>query len=136
MEMPSSNFYVYPVTAVAADIDGLGHVNNIVYLRWVQEAAIAHWAALSNESINQKYLWVVLRHEIDYLQPALLHDAISVYTWVGKNEGARSQRHTQLYNALTGKKLAEAVTTWCLLDAVSKRPKRIDTDILALFTPV
>ena len=133
METPSLRIFEYRVTAAVNDIDELGHVNNIVYLRWVQEVASTHWAALSNEDINKKYVWVVLRHEIDYLFPALLHNEITVRTWVGKNAGAKSERHTQLYNSATGKKLAEAITTWCLLDAVSMRPKRIEQDILVLF---
>ncbi|MEO5681556.1 MAG: thioesterase family protein [Chitinophagaceae bacterium] len=133
MEKPASKVFEYRITATADDIDALGHVNNIVYLRWVQEAAVAHWTALSNAAINEKYSWVVMRHEIDYLQPALLNDQILAYTWVGKNAGARSERHTQLCNAVTGKKLAEAVTTWCLLDAATMRPKRIEAAILSLF---
>lgn len=133
MQHPDFRIFEFSVTVSASDIDELDHVNNIVYLRWVQEAASAHWAVLSNAGINEKYVWVVLRHEIDYLQPALLHDTIRVLTWVGKNAGAKSERHTQLYNAVTGKKLAEAVTTWCLLDAVTMRPRRIEADVLSLF---
>jgi len=133
MDKPSSKIFEYCVAVTAGDIDGLGHVNNIVYLRWVQEAASAHWLQLSNDAINKKYVWVIIRHEIDYLQPALPGNKIVARTWVGKNEGAKSERHTQLYNAVTGKKLAEAVTTWCLLDAASKRPRRIEKDVLSLF---
>lgn len=133
METPAPKVFTYSARASAADIDALGHVNNIVYLRWVQEAASAHWAVLSNEAINKKYVWVVVRHEIDYLHAALLNDEITANTWVGKNAGVKSERHTQLYNTVTGKKLAEAVTTWCLLDAATMRPKRIEGDILLLF---
>src|SRR5450432_728548 len=135
MDKHSSKVFEYHITVSPNDIDALNHVNNIVYLRWVQEAAIAHWAQLSNEAINKKYIWVVMRHEIDYLQPTLCGDALIAHTWVGKNEGAKSKRHTQLYNSVSKKKLAEAVTTWCLLEAISKRPKRIEEDILSLFTP-
>jgi len=133
MQHPNSRVFELPVTVSDSDIDELDHVNNIVYLRWVQEAASAHWAVLSNAGINEKYVWVVLRHEIDYLQPALRNDTIMAHTWVGKNAGVKSERHTQLYNTVTGKKLAEAVTTWCLLDAVTMRPRRIEADILSLF---
>ena len=133
MEQPSSKVFEYRIAAASNDIDELGHVNNIVYLRWVQEAASAHWNVLSNDAINKKYVWVVLRHEIDYLQAAMLHDEITIQTWVGKNAGVKSERHTQIYNATTGKKLAEAITTWCLLDATSMRPRRIEEDILSLF---
>lgn len=133
MEQAAKNIFEYHIVVMPTDIDTLGHVNNIVYLRWVQEAAIAHWNQLSNDEINKKYVWVVMRHEIDYLHPALLHQELLVKTWVGKNEGAKSERHTEIYNSATGKKLAQGLTTWCLLDALSKRPKRIEEDILVLF---
>ncbi len=133
MDATSSKVFNYQVTVTPADIDGLGHVNNIVYLRWVQEAASGHWMHLSDEATKRKYLWVVMRHEIDYLHPALLHQQLEIKTWVGTNEGAASERHTEIYNATTGKKLAAAITTWCLLDVLSKRPKRIEKDLLSLF---
>lgn len=76
---------------------------------------------------------VEMRHEIDYLQPALPGDVIMARTLAEKNEGAKSNRHTPLYNAVSDKKPAEAITTWCLPDAGSKRPKRIEEDILSLF---
>ncbi len=133
MDPSSANTFNYHITVTSNDIDELEHVNNIVYLRWVQEAASAHWLQLSNEAINKKYVWVVMRHEIDYLQPAFLSDEITATTWVAKNDGAKSERRTKLYNSTTGRQLAAAITTWCLLDAVSMRPKRIEADILALF---
>jgi acyl-CoA thioester hydrolase len=133
MNTGSSKFFSYYVVVTPNDIDELGHVNNIVYLRWVQEAASAHWTLLSNDEINKKYVWVVMRHEIDYLHPGLLHQELEIKTWVGKNEGAKSERHTEIYNSASGKKLATAITTWCLLDALSRRPKRIEEDVLSLF---
>jgi acyl-CoA thioester hydrolase len=132
MDAGTSKIFDYHVVVTPGDIDALGHVNNIVYLRWVQEAASGHWDQLSNEAINRKYVWVVMRHEINYYHPALLHQELDIKTWVGKNEGAKSERHTEIYNAATGKKLAAAITTWCLLDALSKRPARIEEDVLAL----
>ena len=121
------------LTVTAGDIDELGHANNVVYLRWVQEAAAAHWNHIAGAELNQRYVWVVVRHEIDYLQPAFLHDALVAYTWVGDHAGAKSERYVDICNAASGKKLAAAKTTWCLLDAVSLRPRRIEEDILAVF---
>ncbi len=66
-----------------ADIDQLGHVNNVVYLRWVQDAAVAHWVAAASEAEQRSYLWVVTRHEIDYKRPAFAGDTIVARTWVG-----------------------------------------------------
>ena len=115
-----------------ADIDALGHVNNVVYLRWVQEVAAAHWAHVAPENLKRKYLWVVLRHEIDYRRPAFLADEILGYTWVGTYQGAKFERFVRLYRAGTDQLLAEARTVWCLLDAQTRRPKRIEQEVLAI----
>lgn len=93
----------------------------------------AHWDAIASEELKWKYAWVVLRHEIDYKSPAKLGDSIIAKTRVSSREGVRSIRHVILTNAATGVVFAEAITTWCLLDAVTKRPKRIDTDITSIF---
>jgi acyl-CoA thioester hydrolase len=114
------------------DIDELGHVNNVVYLRWVQQVASAHWQSKALTSITDKYLWVVLRHEIDYLKPALLIDKIRAQTWVSSMEGVKSTRHVKFM--ANGNDLAQAKTVWCLLDATSMRPKRIGDDIKNIFS--
>ncbi len=112
------------------DIDDLGHVNNVVYLGWVQLVASTHWNMLSNNDIRSKNIWVALRHEIDYLNPAFLGDEIWGYTWVSSLEGAKSIRHVEFY--LEEKCLAKAKTNWCLLDALTLKPKRIGDDIKTL----
>src|SRR5258707_9605917 len=114
------------------DIDELGHVNNVVYLRWVQQVAAAHWNSKALDAISEKYLWVVLRHEIDYLKPALLNDQITAYTWVSSMEGVKSVRHVKF--SVRGNDLACAKTVWCLLDALTMKPKRIKDDIKSIFT--
>ena len=113
------------------DIDELNHVNNVVYLRWVQQVAVAHWNSLPDNEIRAKHLWVALRHEIDYLSPAFLGDDVIGYTWVSSMEGAKSTRHVEFY--LGDKCLAKAKTIWCLLDATTLKPKRIGQDIKASF---
>lgn len=125
--------FTHTLTVTPGDIDEMNHVNNVVYLRWVQDAAAAHWDAYATEEIKRKYAWVVLRHEIDYKSPARLGDPVSAQTWIGSHEGVRSVRHVKLSHAETGVVFAEAVTTWCLLDAVTKRPRRIDSDITSIF---
>lgn len=116
-----------------SDIDELGHVNNVVYLRYVQEVAAAHWEAKTPEAIKKSYLWVVLRHEIDYHKPAFAGEDLVGYTWVGEHTGPKIERFVSLYKEGSDKPLAEAKTTWCLLDAESMRPKRITEEVLAAF---
>ena len=109
------------------DIDELNHVNNVVYLQWVQLVAATHWMKRSTQELRADNLWVALRHEIDYINPAYLGDDITGYTWVSSIEGARSTRHVEFYHA--EKCLAKAKTNWCLLDATTLRPKRIGPEI-------
>ncbi len=133
--MPDTNKsakFSHSIHVQQEDIDLLGHVNNVVYLRWVQEVATAHWNHAATEILKELYLWVVLRHEIDYLRPAFLTDEIQGFTWVGAHQGAKFDRFVTLYRAGSDQLLASAKTTWCLLDAATMRPKRIDQDILAI----
>jgi acyl-CoA thioester hydrolase len=132
MNNPHPDKFRHSLTVSEQDIGVLGHVNNVVYLRYVQEVATAHWLEAASPALQQKYMWVVLRHEIDYLRPAFLHDQIIGYTWVGEHQGPKFDRFVYLYHAGSGQVLAQAKTTWCLLDAATMRPKRIDADILAI----
>jgi len=115
------------------DIDNLNHVNNVVYLQWVQDVATAHWQASTSAEMQRKYSWVVLKHEIEYLGQAFLDDALMVKTWVHKSAGVRSERHVEFYLQKTNKLLVRAKTNWCLLDAATMKPRRIEDDILQIF---
>ncbi|AKQ45242.1 acyl-ACP thioesterase [Rufibacter radiotolerans] len=129
--LPSDKFSI-EIKVHEADIDALGHVNNVVYLRWVQEVSAAHWAAAAPPELQEKYLWVVLRHEIDFHKTAFRNDIIKGSTWVGEHHGAKFERFVTLQRAGSEELLASAKTTWCLLDAKTMRPKRIEDDVLKL----
>jgi acyl-CoA thioester hydrolase len=75
------------VPVLASDIDEQNHVNNTVYLRWVQDVATAHWRAVASLQTQETIGWVVLRHEIDYKAPAVLGDEVMVRTWAAKLRG-------------------------------------------------
>jgi len=113
------------------EIDELKHVNNIVYLQWVQEISGLHWHALATDKIKSKTIWIALRHEIDYINPSFLNDNITIYTWIDQTKGVKSIRIVHMYCG--DKLLAKAKTTWVLLDAQSLKPKRIGKDIQLLF---
>jgi len=114
-----------------SDIDVLNHVNNVVYLQWVNNIAERHWSILSNDEVNKKYFWVAIRHEIDYLQQAFLDDEITVYTWIGETGGVKSIRNVHVYRDET--LLVKTKTIWCLIDANTLKPTRINQDITNLF---
>jgi len=113
----------------AEDIDGLGHVNNIVYLRWVQDVAKAHWFSAAPPEEQIGLVWMVVRHEIDYSSPAVLNDEIILRTWIGAAAGLRFDRHTEILRAGDRKLLAKARTIWVPIDATSGRPKRVSEQV-------
>lgn len=121
-----------PITVAPEDIDELNHVNNIVYLRYVQDAAIGHWKTVPQEIASQ-IIWMARRHEIDYLKQAFLGEALVAKTWVDDFVGVKSIRHCEI---LRGEDiLARSVTHWISIDAQTLRPKRITEEIVKQFFP-
>jgi acyl-CoA thioester hydrolase len=98
MNMEPSPFEL-AILVEPADIDELGHVNNVAYLRWVQDVAVVHWRAIASAEDQSKLWWVVVRHEIDYKHPSYLGDGIIAKTWVGTASRIRFERHTELLRA-------------------------------------
>lgn len=115
------------------DIDELDHVNNVVYLRWVQEVAIAHWRNAATSEQIVEILWVAIRHEIDYEAPAFLGDQITARTWVEKWTRTTSERHTEIIRDLDRTVLARARTIWAAIDPDSQRPRRLGKGIAERF---
>jgi acyl-CoA thioester hydrolase len=130
--MISPGAFEHRMTASHNDIDHMGHVNNVVYVKWVQEVAWAHWQFAATEFLRSKYSWVLLRHEIDYRHAAFSGDQIAGYTWVGKSDGPKFERFVTLCRVADGKVLVESKTLWCLLETKSMRPKRIGEDITSI----
>jgi acyl-CoA thioester hydrolase len=125
--------YSFTLKVGEKDIDALKHVNNVVYLKWVNDISERHWKLLATPEVGKKYLWVVLRHELDYLNQATLDQEITLITWVGDSSGVKSVRHVQAFKGEIP--LFKARSTWCLLDAKTLRPTRIKEDILSLLSP-
>ena len=120
-------------TATADDIDELGHVNNAVWVRWIQDIAVAHWDAVAPAAHKDAYVWVVTRHEIDYLRAVLPGETVTGRTWVGEApKGARFDRHVE-YVGEDGKVRVRAKTTWAILDKTSGRPLRVPAEVAAPF---
>lgn len=112
----------------ASDIDPLGHVNNIAYVRWIQDIAIAHSAALGLDFAEYDKLggiFVVRRHEIDYLRPVLRGDAIEAHTWIASVMAAKCVRMTELLRGPDSEPVAKANTVWGYVDLKTGRPTRI-----------
>ena len=126
--------YSYSRIVIKSEIDNLNHVNNIEYLKWVQEASTLHWKSISNAELNNKYFWVVLRHEIDYLTSAKLDDEITITTFIGNSSGVKSERYVEFFK--NGILLAKAKTTWCLITKINMKPARIPQEILLILNKI
>ena len=133
MQSPAEPFEL-AIAIEHSDIDQMGHVNNVTYLRWVQDVAVAHWRSLAPAADQASLLWVVVRHEIDYKQAAYLNDSIIARTWVGTASRLRFERHTELLRASDRSVLARARTVWCPLDAQSGKPVSVSDQVRAAFS--
>ncbi|GAA4010095.1 thioesterase family protein [Sphingomonas swuensis] len=125
--------FTLDLTAEPEHIDELGHVNNAVWVQWIQHVATSDWYATAPEQYRDAFVWVVIRHEIDYLRPALVGDIVTGRTWVDEApRGARFDRFMEFTSA-EGKLLVRARTSWAMLDKATGRPQRITREIVAPF---
>ena len=114
------------------DIDELGHVNNAVWVRWIQTLATSHWQAVAAPEHIAAYVWVVVRHEIDFLGNIVSGESVEGRTWVGEApRGARFDRHVEF--AREGKVIVRAKTTWAILDKGTGRILRVPKDVAGRF---
>lgn len=120
----------------AEDIDLLGHVNNLVYLKWMQSAAVAHsaeqgWPTERYQSLQAG--WVVRSHQIEYLQPAFADHGIIVRTWVADLKKISSLRRYQILRDRDEAVLATAATNWAFIDFATGRLTRIPLEVADAF---
>ena len=119
--------------AAPEHIDELGHVNNAVRVQWIQQVAVAHWDSVSSSEHRDAYYWVVVRHEIDYLRPAVEGDALIARTWVGEApKGARFDRYVEFTGA-DGKICVRSRTDWAIIDKALGRPIRVPPEVISPF---
>ena len=120
-------------TAGPEHIDELGHVNNAVWVQWIQQVAVAHWDAVAGAAHKDAYYWVVVRHEIDYLRAAYVGDRVVARTWVGDApKGARFDRFVEFTGA-DGKICVRSKTDWAIIDKALGRPIRVPPEVIAPF---
>jgi len=119
----------FPVAA--ADIDAQGHVNNVAYVRWIQDAAVAHWFSVTSDETRDKFTWIVVRHEIDYKKQAFENEEVTATTWVGEPTRISWERFTEITRGED--LLVKARSVWCLIDRETLKPTRITTELKELF---
>ena len=125
--------FEHRITAKPEHIDELGHVNNAVWVQWIQEVALAHWYSIADPAHQDDYIWVVVRHEIDYLRAVEEGETVVGRTWVGDEpKGARFDRHMEFVGE-DGKARVRARTTWAIIDKAAGRPIRVPPEVIAPF---
>lgn len=125
--------YTRTFLAEPAHIDELGHVNNTVWVQWIQDMATAHWEAVASPEHRERFFWVVVRHEIDYRgNIAAGESAIGTTRIPGEARGAKSMREV-VFTDEGGKVLVSAQTTWAMLERGSGRLARVRPEVLAPF---
>ena len=128
-----TNRYTRSFTARPDHIDELGHVNNAVWVQWIQDMATAHWTAAARPADREAFFWVVTRHEIDYRGNVDLGQSVTGETWIeGEPRGATSMRRVDFRNE-AGKVIVSAATTWAMLDRETQRLVRVRPEVLAPF---
>ena len=130
-----SNRHSLTFTALPQHIDELGHVNNAVWVDWIQQIATAHWAAVASPEHQAAYIWVVTRHEIDYRGNVGEGETVTAETFIPEGPtGARFDRRVDFRNA-TGKVIVSAKTTWAIIDRPSGRLVRVPKEVAEPFRP-
>jgi acyl-CoA thioester hydrolase len=140
----SATIFEMTVHVQSTDIDEQGHVNNTVYLRWVQDVATAHWKSLASAQSQAAIGWVVLRHEIDYKLPASFGDEIVLRTWVGQASRLKFERFTEVRRKIDPPQdgfavanmqlLSQARTLWVPIDVRTGKPTRVSAELRAQFS--
>ncbi len=122
------------ITVTKNDLDDLNHVNNVIYIQWIQEIAKNHWKNLVSNEILNNYYWVLLEHHIQYHNPAFLGEKIKITTYIEKTEGVKSSRVVEIYKKETNQLLVTSKTIWCLINANTNKPNRINDEIKKAFS--
>ena len=130
-----SNRFAKTFTAAPEHIDELGHVNNAVWLQWVQDIATAHWSAGAAPEHVERFVWVVTRHEIDSRGNVGLGETVAAETWIpNPPKGAQFDRCVEFRDAAR-KRLVAVKSTWAMLDKASGRLVRVPAEVAAPFMP-
>lgn len=125
--------FCHPIEISAQDIDAMGHVNNAVYLKWVQEAVVRYWQHRSPPQAQAELLWVALKHVILYRLPLFLDDQVEAHVMATATRGTRASFTTEFKRG--DDLVAEVRSSWCCVDAATRRPRRIASEIVSAFLP-
>lgn len=114
-------------------LDAMNHVNNVVYIQWMQDIASMHWHAIATPELKNKFVWMIRRHEVDYYNQAFLNDSLLITTWTGEYTNVTWKRHYEITRPADNKKIISAVSLWIPVDVETQKPQRVDEAMVSLF---
>ena len=129
----SGKIFEIEIIVTTAHLDAMDHVNNVVFVQFMQEVAYQHWDSVAESAVQDNVIWVVRRHEVDYLSSAFLHDQLLVRTWTGEHTAVTWARYCEIIRKQDQKKIISSKSIWVLIDKESGKPKRIDGMMLKRF---
>ncbi len=132
MELRNSR-YKKIIVVQPEHLDAVNHVNNVVYVEWMQEIAREHWNKYASAALQDEVMWMIKRHEIDYYHQAFLNDELEMETWTGDYTNVTWKRHYSIKRLSDGKKIIESVSVWIPLNSKTLRPRRVDDELINMF---
>ncbi|MGD8402069.1 MAG: acyl-CoA thioesterase [Anaerolineales bacterium] len=134
-EVLSEPIYPYEFTIPDEAVDENGHVNNVMYVQWMQDAAVRHYEAMGGRQITIDIgaTWVVRSHMVEYLRPAFAGERIKVLTWVVNMRRVRSLRRYQFIRMEDEQLLVRGETDWVFVDMEKGSPRAIPPEVSSLF---
>ena len=131
--MGMNNRFAITIKVSPKHLDFVNHVNNVIYVQWMQDIATMHWDAFAPGKLKQELLWVVRQHVIDYHNQAFLNDELQMETWTGEYTNATWKRHYEIIRPSDNKKIITATSVWIPIDRKTQRPRRIDEELVRMF---
>ena len=132
MELKNNRFSTI-IHVTHAHLDDLDHVNNVMYVQWMQDIAAMHWNIFAPNNLKDEILWMIRRHEIDYFNQAFLNDELSMETWTGEYTNVTWKRHYEITRLPDNKKIISAASVWIAVDKKTQRVRKIDDELIMTF---
>ena len=129
----TNNHYKKTIIVLREHLDDINHVNNVVYVQWMQDIAVEHWNSVATDTLKQELLWMIKRHEVDYFNQAFLGDELTMETWTGDFTNVTWKRHYQIIRPADNKKIISASSIWIPFERKTQRPRRVDDALIMMF---
>ncbi|HRH60536.1 MAG TPA: thioesterase [Chitinophagaceae bacterium] len=132
MHLPKSHFTI-SITVAEEHLDELRHVNNVIYVKWMEDIARQHWKQYASQQLQDELFWMIKKHEIVYFNQAFLNDHLMMHTWTGAHTNITWIRHYEITRPADNKKIIEAHSVWIPLDKKTQRPVKITGELISMF---